>query len=168
MEHRLRDYEPLYTLHSTTLANWEKICSSGFLMSSRKLMQLSLATNLGLGFSLLKEPSDYADYIMFSDLYGFNELLINMRTKGKVNYDDKCQYEPGVRLYFDNKLIANDGLLVRDGSHYKVEHKLYINKYLVCAVTCESLDYNNEWTPKKFEKAANEYFFANYKQLNKK
>ena len=40
-------------------------------------------------------------------------------------------YNTGARLYFDNKKIAADGLLIRDGIHLQVMDRLPLEPYLL-------------------------------------
>ena len=72
--------------------------------------------------------------------------------------DDTCEYRPGVRLYFDASAIACDGLLVRDGGHYKVRDQLYLKYALYCA-TLDNVDMQGKpITPSNFAYRADETF----------
>jgi hypothetical protein len=72
--------------------------------------------------------------------------------------DENATYEPGVRLYFDNHRIIEDGLGVRDGLHLmKVHRRLPLEPYLLAAVRAADLDPVREggWTLRSFVARAN-------------
>ena len=60
---------------------------------------------------------------------------------------------PGARMYFDTKLLAEKGLLVRDGLHYKVKNELPLNFALFTA-TVDNIELNGKFTPNTFAEAA--------------
>ncbi len=68
-------------------------------------------------------------------------------------------YQPGARFYFDMKRIAEDGLLIRDGSEVKVKNTLPLEPYLIWVATVKVLDLNQaSVTPRKFAEKADLYF----------
>ena len=73
--------------------------------------------------------------------------------------DQNRHYTPGARLYFNAKKMAQDGLLVRDGCHYKVPHTLPLHPYLLWVGDRSSIGLETaESTPKEFTERSNETF----------
>lgn len=155
----LREHEPTILVHSTLLDFWHKILEDKKLVSFRNLSNY-LEKNLGLGYYLLNEPIDYADYIMLCSMTDpVGELVVATREQRKIINDVKTIFTPGVRLYFNAKLIAQDGLLVRDGTHYKVKEQLPLDKYLVDFVIVEKLSSTGyKYSIMDFIRLSNEYF----------
>ena len=79
------------------------------------------------------------------------EIVVASLEKGEIVWDINQLYNPGVRLYFDARKIAEDGKLIRDGAHVKVKDKLNLEKYLIFAATPKIVDPSeHNWTPKKY------------------
>jgi len=155
---KLRYYEPKVLIHSTPLNCWESVKSSNCLKAWNILKQENIITNeMPIG-SLLGDPEDFSNYIMLG--LGINcEIVVSSKQKNKIEMDMDALYEPGVRLYFDAKKIANDGLLTRDGVHYKVKDTLLLNKYLIWSATIENINMkDHEITPRNFACCADEAF----------
>lgn len=157
----LREHEPKVIVHSTSFEAYSHIMSDGSLQSFSKL-SVQLSRKIGLGYYLLREPEDYADYVM---LCGMNdpvgELVVATRERGEYICDSNTFYTPGARLYFDAEKLAGDGGLVRDGTHYKVKEQLPLNRYLLLAVTSKELSgcYKG-YSVKDFIEFSNQYFLG--------
>ncbi len=70
-----------------------------------------------------------------------------------------AEYRTGARLYFDAKRMAQDGLIIRDGCHLKVENTLPLTPYLIWAATWDVVGLKGPIsTPKSFSEAADDMF----------
>ena len=87
----------------------------------------------------------------------WNEIVVSSKQKGYICMDADCDYTPGARFYFDTKQLIKDGLLVRDGAHYKIKHKLPLSYSLFCA-SLDNINLKGKITPKSFSAAADEAF----------
>ncbi len=152
----LRKNERRVLVHSTSLENWRSICQDGHLKSwNRKKERLDESFPIG---HLLGDPEEFRDYIMLG--YGVAcELVISSRQKGRIVMDVDDIYLSGVRLYFDAKRLAENGLLVRDGIHMKVKDVLPLKPYLIWAATWENVGLPSRVsTPKVFSELADSEF----------
>jgi len=61
----IRQSDPRWLVHSTTLALYEKIIESGFLKSATTLNKEGIKT-VAIGFAPLGEPEDYLEHVMFA------------------------------------------------------------------------------------------------------
>lgn len=158
-EKNLRKNEPEVVIHSTTPQNWESIQKDGCLKSWNTLKKEKEEwEKLPIGSSL-GDPSDFSDYIMFADGGIASEIVVLSKQKGQIIINQEIQYEVGTRLYFDMKKIAQDGLLVRDGCHFKVKDKLPLKPYLIWVGDWRNVGLNSTVsTPKEFTKRANDKF----------
>jgi hypothetical protein len=100
--------------------------------------------------------------LMFGDVNSTaSEMVLASVAKGRFLMDEDAEYQPGVRLYFDNHLLIADGLGVRDGLHLvKVRTSLPLEPYLLAAVTIEDVDPEGKvegWTLRKFVEASNAF-----------
>jgi hypothetical protein len=116
----LRDYEPTVLVHSATPEAYAGILADGGLWSWRALKARGhLAEDEPMG-RLLGDPPGFSDFVMLgSGVSG--EIVVSSRQKGHICMAQDCAYRPGARLYVDAAALARDGLLLRDGAHYKVE-----------------------------------------------
>ena len=107
---------------------------------------------------LLGDPLELRDYILFG--FGVTgEIVVSSKEKHRIEMDWNQPYQPGARLYFDMKRIAEDGLLVRDGSEMKVKDILPLKPYLIWAATAKELNLEQATvTPKQFAEKADWYF----------
>lgn len=160
---KLRYYEPKVLIHSTSLDCWESIKQSNCLKSWNILRKENILTEEKPIGNILGDPHDYSDYVMLGR--GVTcEIVVASKQKGKIDMDINAPYKPGIRLYFDAERIANDGLLVRDGFHFKVKDILPLSKYLIWSSTSQSLDLENcEVTPSIFAKHADDVFEEKFK-----
>lgn len=140
---KLRYYEPKVLVHSTPLYCYESIKISNCLKSWNLLKKHNLITEEKPIGSILGDPYDYSDYVMLAS--GVTcEIVVASKQKNKIDMNEDASYEPGARLYFNVEKIAEDGLLIRDGAHYKVKDKLPLDKYLLWSATVENVCPENE------------------------
>lgn len=164
---QLRPYEPKFMIHSTTKENWAKICESKTLKSwNLAKLDGDIDEEYPIG-KKLGDFDDYSDYIMLAGGGHWNEVVVASKQKGELCYDKNQTYEPGARIYFDLAKIAQDGLLVRDGIHTKVKDRLPIEPYVIWIAEPKNLvEENIVWTPDKFAKMADEYFYKMFSRYN--
>ena len=152
----LRPHEPDVLVHSTTLDGYRQIIKDGALKSWNKVKtEHGNSDDKPIG-ALLGDPHDFSDYVMLGGGLWI-EIVVNSKQKGNVCMDADCEYIPGARFYFDTKQLIKDGLLIRDGGHYKVKDELPISYSLFCA-TLENVYLSGKVTPKSFSMAADKAF----------
>ncbi len=96
---------------------------------------------------VLGDPTDFRDYIMFTNGSVSNEIVVLSKQQGKIIMDEDMKYNTGARLYFDMKKIAENGLLIHDGIHMKVKNTLPLEPYLIWYATWDNTpSYNNVFT----------------------
>lgn len=158
----LTQEESRWLVHSTSLESWKEICRCGYLKSLANLRLLSKNV-IGLGIEELKEPEDYAEYIMLGNFDGIGcEHVVASHSRREIFTEENTPYIPGVRLYFDGHQIIRDGLAEWDGIHIlKIRNKLALEPYLMMAIGSNDIAPENQrniWTPRTFLEAANEQF----------
>lgn len=158
MDNYLRFYEKRILVHSTSKESYTSIKLDGCLKSWNTLKKEKVITDDEPIGKLLRDPSDYSDYIMFSNGGNSAERVVSSRQKGYIEMDLDKPYIAGARLYFDCKKIAEDGLLVRDGAHLKVKTKLPLENYLIWSATHDVLGISDETTPRIFAEKADKMF----------
>lgn len=159
----LRDYEPEIIVHSTTSSCWENIKADGCLKAWNKLKKEKNSWGEHPIGEKLGDPLDFSDYIMFSNGSTASEIVVLSKQMGKITMNEDMIYTPGVRLYFDMKKIAKDGLLIRDGCHFKVKDSLPLKPYLIWAANWENVGLlSANSTPREFTNKANEKFNKKY------
>lgn len=151
-DRELRPYENRYAVHSTTAENYQKIKNQGCIKSWNILKkELSDFEAEPIG-AMLGDPEDFRDYIMLGS--GVQcEIVVLSKQKNQLCYDADEEYTPGARIYFDNKILAEKGLLVRDGLHYKVKNELPLDLALFTA-DVDNIKINGKITPNTFAEAA--------------
>ena len=164
----VRPDDPEIIVHSTTLAAWENIQSSGMLKAASLLGFNKGQTGNPQELSEIEryyqtEPSEYADYIMFGGMDSTEpEMVLASKRAGRFMLDQNEPYEPGVRLYLNNHRIISDGLGTRDGLHLiKVFELLPLKPYLLEAIGAGEADPENKikkWTPLTFMEKTNKVF----------
>lgn len=160
----LRADEQVYTVHSTSLENWEQIQKDGCLKSWNILKAENIITEVKPIGSFLGDPVDFSDYIMFGKNVA-GELVVNSKQQGRIVMDINAEYLTGARLYLDMKKIVEDGLAVRDGAHLKVKDKLPLKPYLIWVATWDNVGLKNRVsTPKIFTEKANQEFIKRFPQ----
>lgn len=161
----IRDYEKPVLVHSTTQKNYEQICKDDCLKSWNLLYKEGFFSDEEPIGSLLGDPLELRDFIMFgSGVTG--EIIVNSKEKHQIEMDCNQVYQPGARLYFDMKRIAEDGLLIRDGCEMKVKDILQLKPYLIWAATVEKLDLvQREITPRQFAELSDKYFQEHFSRL---
>jgi hypothetical protein len=155
----LRDNEPDILIHSTTFDNWISIKEDKCLKSWNALKKEKVIWEDKPIGHLLSDPADFNDYVMFSSGAVSSESVVLSKQHGKIIMDQDMEYKTGVRLYFDIKKIAEDGLLIRDGVHLKVKDMLPLEPYLLWYATWDNVGLkNNVSTPKEFTMKSNDLF----------
>jgi hypothetical protein len=161
--HVVRDSDPKWVTHSTDLDAWTRIRADGALKSSATLLAEGAKPD-DLGFRVLGEPAEYADYVMLGSMERVGgEHVVASRQAGRIVTDEDRPYEPGVRLYFDNHALIRAGLGERDGAHLiKAAGRLPLEPYLVEAVSARDVEVEASvaWTPATFHAAANASFLG--------
>lgn len=151
-DRKLRPYENRYVVHSTTTENYHKIKKQGCIKSWNILKKENPDFEVQPIGAMLGDPEDFRDYIMLGS--GVQcEVVVLSKQKNQLCHDADEEYVPGARIYFDNKLLAEKGLLVRDGLHYKVKNELPLDFALFTA-TVDNIELNGKFTPKTFAEAA--------------
>jgi len=153
----LRDYEPRVLVHSTTKEAFELIKKDGYLKSWNVLKSENNSNeNKPIG-TLLGDPADFSDYVMLGGGTA-PEIVVSSKQKGFICMDIDVKYTAGARMYFDVSTLAENGLLMRDGAHYKVKNKLPLKMVSFCA-TLDNVDMQGlSITPKNFAEMADETF----------
>ena len=160
----LRENEQVYTVHSTSLENFELIQKDGCLKSWNILKTEKVITEQKPIGSVLGDPDDFSDYIMFGKNIA-GELVVNSKQQGKIVTDKNVEYLTGARLYLDMKKIVEDGLAVRDGAHLKVKDTLPLKPYLIWVATWQNVGLESRIsTPKIFCERANQEFIKRFPQ----
>jgi len=154
----LRPYEHRVLMHSTDKESHATILRDGCLKSWNSLKRLAAMVEKRPIGSLLGDPPDYSDYIMFSNGGISVERVVSSRQKGRVEMDIDVPYVAGARFYFDALRVAEEGLLVRDGVHLKVRDELPLEKYLLWIATPDALGILEETTPRIFAEKADKVF----------
>lgn len=154
----LRDYESPVLIHSTIQKCYEHIIKDDCLKSWNRLYKEGFFTDEEPIGKLLGDPLELRNYILFG--FGVTgEIVVSSKEKHRIEMDWDQPYQPGARLYFDMKRIAEDGLLIRDGSEIKVKDMLPLKPYLIWAATAKELDLEQETiTPKQFAEKADRHF----------
>ncbi len=155
----LRDSEPDILIHSTIYDNWLSIKEDKCLKSWNVLKKEKVIWEDRPIGQLLGDPADFNDYIMFSCGSISSEIVVLSKQHGEIIMNQDMDYKTGVRLYFDIKKIAEDGLLIRDGMHLKVKDTLPLEPYLLWYATWNRVGLkNNISTPKEFTIKSNNIF----------
>jgi hypothetical protein len=158
----LRPYEDKVLVHTTTKENYHSIMKDKKLKSWNLLKTIGAITeDLPIG-SLLGDPPEYSDYIMFSSGGISSERVVSSRQAKRLEWDIDVPYIAGARFYFDAEKIAKDGLLVRDGAHLKVKNSLEIDKYILWTATPDILGISESTTPRIFAEKADMTFYENF------
>ena len=160
----LREYESKFMVHSTPIKNLESILNDGALKSWNILKSEKANWEQDPIGTLLGDIDDFSDYVMLSAPFQNNEIIIASKQKHKIDTDINQIYQPGARFYLDAQMLADDGLLLRDGEHIKVKNYIPLDKYLIWYSTTEKLDLSKKSTPKEFFEMSNNKFFALHPQ----
>ncbi len=154
----LREYEEPILIHSTTADNYRSILEDGCLKSWNQLHKHTVLDAEEPIGKLLGDPMELRDFILFgSGTTG--EIVVNSKQLQRIEMNDNLEYKTGARLYFDIKKLAEDGLIIRDGSEIKVKDILPLNPYLMWAATWDNIGLkSNISTPKVFAMSADKYF----------
>lgn len=159
--HVVRPEDPKIIVHATTVGAWQSIRRDGYLKVGARSKAKTAHTEVDA--YLLDEPPDYSDHIMFGAVdSSAPEMVVASYQAGRFVMDEQAVYESGVRLYFDNHRIIEEGLGVRDGLHLmKVQRRLPLHPYLLGAVSVldlAPLPEGEAWTVRAFVERANAAF----------
>lgn len=155
----LRENEPDVLIHSTTYENWESIQKDGCLKSWNALHQEKGTWEDKPIGQELGDPPDFRNFILFSSGSISGEIVVLSKQNGKIMMNQDMAYNTGARLYFDNKKIAADGLLIRDGIHLQVMDRLPLEPYLLWCATWDKVGLSSHIsTPKEFTEKSNAAF----------
>ena len=159
----LRDYESPVLIHSTIQKCYEHIIKDDCLKSWNRLYKEGFFTDEEPIGKLLGDPLELRNYILFG--FGVTgEIVVSSKEKHRIEMDWDIPYLPGARLYFDMKRIAEDWLLIRDGSEIKVKDMLPLKPYLIWAATAKELDLEQGTvTPRQFAEKADRYFREHFR-----
>lgn len=136
------------------MESWKNIQRDGVLKSWNKLKTENIVLEEHPICMKLGDPKSFSDFIMFGGGVT-GEIVVHSKQVGKIVMDINAEYKTGVRLYFDAKKIAKDGLLIRDGCHMKVKDALPLTPYLIWAATWDKIGLSSPiFTPKIFSEAA--------------
>ncbi len=161
-DRRLRPHELRVMVHSATPDGYPSIVRMGALKSRRMLIEEGVIqeSKPSIGRKLCA-PEDFEDYVMLSQNSTDGEIVVASKQLGRIDPNPDVIYRPGARFYFDAEAMALDGLLIRDGLHVKVKHKLPLAAYLLWTATPENVNpHETEWTPRKFATQADKSFEA--------
>ena len=161
----VRESDPKYVLHSTSLEAWDHIKASGELVAAAFLKERWNFDDSDSEAAeyIRNEPPDYKEYVMLGIIGGgFTEIVVASYQTRKMITDENVEYSPGARLYIKNHAIIADGLGVRDGVHtMKVHRRLPLENYLAVVVTRDDVRLEKDekhWTPKLFAEKADRRF----------
>ncbi len=160
----LRPGEPVVAVHSTTAEAYDKVLADGALYCWNLLKRTGRIREMYPIGAVLGDPLDFSDYVMLDGGGERSELVVSSRQKGFIDMNADVEYTTGARLYFDLKKVAEEGLLVRDGVHYKVPERLPLAPFLICAVTSTTLHLPKYSTPRLFAGAADAWFQSQFSQ----
>lgn len=157
----IRDYESTILIHSTTKENFENIQKCQMLKSWNRLKSEGFFTEEFPIGKQLGDPEELRDYIMLgSGTTG--EIVVNSKQNNNLIFDENIEYQTGARLYFDMRKIAEDGLVLRDGSEIKIKDYLPLNPYLIWTSTWDKIGLDSEIsTPRIFAELSDRYFKEN-------
>ena len=144
-----------------TKENFENIIKCQMLKSWNRLKTEGFFTeDFPIG-KQLGDPEELRDFILFGG-GTTGEIVVNSKQNNKLIYDENVEYRTGARLYFDMRKIANDGLILRDGSEIKIKDSLPIKPYLIWVSTWDKIGLDSEIsTPKIFAEKSDEFFKTN-------
>ncbi len=163
-ERCLREYETNFMVHSTPIENLNSIINDGVLKSWNILKSEKSDWEQAPIGALLGDIDDFSDYVMLSVPFQNNEIVTASKQKHQIDTDVNQIYCPGARFYLNAQMLANDGLLLRDGEHIKVKNCIPLDKYLIWYSTTEKIGLSKNSTPKEFFEMSNNKFFELYPQ----
>ena len=131
----IRETDPRYVVHSTSLQAWQSIQTDLTLRSPLRLREDGIPYT-SLGFQQLGEPQEYEEHVHLGSVdMWHSEFTVLSQQKGRICTEEDAIYTPGVRIYLDNHKLIRSGIGVRDGLHtIKVKSTLNVSPYLVAVV----------------------------------
>ena len=165
----IRPEDPPIIVHATTRESWQSIWADQALKASLHLGEKEWQTGplTEIEWYYQHEPPEYRDYIMFGEMDGTtSESILASKAQGRFVMHAEAEYEPGIRLYFNNHQLIEAGLGIRDGLHLiKVNQSLPLAPYLLAAISVDDVDPDGKvkvWTLKTFVESANQVFRARH------
>jgi len=129
-------------VHTTSVDAMPGILRDGALRSTASMTGGALA----IGAIILKEPDDYAEYVMFNSPGGFRggingEIVVNSRRIGEFWSHERAgkgDYVPGVRMYFSRPRLESHPAVCYDGVHgLKIRDRLELVGNLLAIATAD-------------------------------
>ncbi len=162
LPHVIRDTDPEYLVHSTSVEAGRQILRDRELKSfSRLCREGSSPSWHHLRSDSLGEPSDYARHINFGPIDSpWVESVAASHADGRFLTPDD-PYVPGYRFYVHGHKIIEAGLDVRVAGAVKVRDRLPLDPHLAAAISIQDADPHREaarWTPRMFTQEANNVF----------
>ena len=130
-------------LHTTSVDAMPSIVRDGALRSTASMTGAAPA----VGAIVLKEPDDYAEYVMFNEPGGFRggingEIVVNSRRIGEFWSHERARegdYVPGVRMYFSRRRLESHPAVCYDGVHgLKIRDRLELAGNLLAVATADT------------------------------
>lgn len=165
-EKKLRSYEPGFLVHSTTYENGQGILKDGYIGSWNLLKQeKKINEEMPVG-KILGDLDYFSNYIMFSKGEVSSEIVVMSKQAGRIIMDTNNKYRTGTRFYFNAGIMAEDGVIIRDGLHIKTEGKLPLKPYLLWWTDWKKSGLESQFsTPYIFTEKANQIFKEKYGML---
>lgn len=162
LPHVLRDTDPEFLVHSTSLDAGRRILRDGQIKSFARLAEQGEQPGWHkLRSSSLGEPPDYDLHVNLGSMDDpWVETMPGSHVAGRfLGPDDP--YVPGFRFYFPTRKIVEAGLDVRVAGAIRVFDSLPLDPFLAAALCVEDADPTgtaSAWTPRSFTARANELF----------
>jgi len=165
---KVRDTDPKWAVHSTSLINGKAILKDGIIKSQKQLLSEGYFTSYQLGFQRTGEPDDYLEHINFGGVAGiFPENVVRSNQTGIMGVFFDEHYNPGYRFYIDVHKVIKNGLALRTGAPiFKAKGGLSVLDFVSYIVSVEDFEQQN-WTPRKFTIEANKLFFKHLTTVGK-
>jgi len=164
--HIVRDTDPEYLVHSTSLEASKSILQDGEIKAFARLLREGRAPDWHKLRSdqSLGEPPEYANYVNLGTIESpWVETVPASHASGRF-LTPEDEYEPGMRFYFNDHKIIRAGLDVRaPGATIKVLDSMPLRPFLIEVVRADDMDLpirTGKWTPMLFTGAANKAFFT--------
>ena len=107
---------------------------------SRNLLRKKHRAHRSSSEALLREPPDYADYVILGSAAGTaGEIVINSHRLGRFfGEEDADYYVPGVRMFFDRRSLECHPSATFDGVHLlKIKDRLALGEALLAIAVSE-------------------------------
>ncbi|WP_159064746.1 hypothetical protein [Thaumasiovibrio subtropicus] len=154
----VRDYDPRWIVHSTSIENGEAILCDGVIKSQQRLNNERNVESLPLGYAHFGEPLDYLNHVNFGAFESpMPEVVVRSNQTGEMGGFD-MPYQPGYRFYIDAHKLIESGRVLRTGAPFlKAEEAVDLDAFVVAHVDSGQFK-SRVWTPNAFTRAANDVF----------